>query len=62
MKMAFPIQYELIIKESTLKKRNQKRKKIFGEGKTKIKRFPRVTLSQNRPLKKSEMESKSTLL
>ena len=55
MKMAFPIQYELIIKESTLKKRNQKRKKIFGEGKTKIKRFPRVTLSRNRPLKKSEM-------
>ena len=59
MKMAFPIQYDQGI---NAKKRNQKRKKLFGEGKTKIKHFPRVTLSRNRPLKKSEMESKSTLL
>ena len=39
MKMAFPIQYELIIKESTLKKETKKERKSLGREKPKLSAF-----------------------
>lgn len=39
MKMAFPIQYELIIKESTLKKETKKERKSLGREKPKLNTF-----------------------
>lgn len=39
MKMAFPIQYELAIKESTLKKETKKERKSLGREKPKLNAF-----------------------